>query len=98
VRLKNKPSDILKLSLKRLVVFGDFFVLNPGLSYRYICGEWYRDEEQPGLYRLDAHLSLNLGEKYVFTVGIENITNERSIQYLNQLPGRMFYVTNNFSF
>jgi outer membrane receptor for ferrienterochelin and colicins len=83
VRLKNKPSDILKLSLKRLVVFGD---------------EWHGDEEQPGAYRLDAHLSLNLGEKYVFTVGIENITNERSIQYLNQLPGRMFYVTNNFSF
>lgn len=98
VRLKNKPSDILKLGLKRLVSLGDFFILSPGLSYRYVCGKWYRDEEQPGAYRLDVHISLNLGDKYVFAVGMENVTNRMSIRYLNQLPGRMLYVTSNFSF
>ena len=88
----------MKLGLKRLVALSDFFILSPGLSYRYVCGEWYGGEEQPGAYRLDVHISLNLGDKYVFTVGMENVTNKMSIRYLNQLPGRTLYVTSNFSF
>jgi outer membrane receptor protein involved in Fe transport len=98
VRLENKPTDVLKISLSRAFVLGSSFALTPGVSYRYAHGELDGEDVQPDIYRLDAHISLSFGDRFTLTLGIDNITDQKDIQYLKQLPGRMIYVTNNLSF
>jgi outer membrane receptor protein involved in Fe transport len=98
VRLENKPTDIMKISLSRVLIFGSSFALTPGISYRYTHGELDGEDVQPDIYRLDAHISLSFGDRFTLTLGIDNITDQKDIQYLKQLPGRMIYVTNNLSF
>jgi outer membrane receptor for ferrienterochelin and colicins len=98
VRLENKPTDILKISLSKIFILGSSLALTPGVSYTYIHGELDGEEEQPDIYRLDGYISLSFGDRFTMTLGIDNITDKKDIQYLKQLPGRIIYVTNNFSF
>jgi outer membrane receptor protein involved in Fe transport len=97
-RLENKPTNILKISLKKIFIFGSSFAFTPGVSYRYTDGELDGEQEQPGIYRLDGYVSLSFGDRFTMTLGIDNITDQKDIQYLKQLPGRMIYVSNNLSF
>lgn len=98
IRLENVPKDILKIRLERILVFGSSFALTPCISYRYIHGELSGKEEQPDIYSLDGNVSLIFGNRFVAILGVNNITDQKDIKYLRQLPGRMIYITNNFSF
>lgn len=98
IRLENKPTDILKIGLRKIFILGSSFALTPGVSYKYSRGELGGDGEQPDIYRLDFYVLLNLGDRFAITLGIDNITDQKDIQYLKQLPGRVIYITNNLNF
>ena len=97
-RLENKPSDMLKLKAKRSIVRRESLVFGAGASYRFVHGEWGGEERFPDQHRLDGHLFFHWKKAYKVTVGVQNITDHKSISYLRQLPGRRVYVTNNLSF
>ena len=97
-RLEGKPTDLLKIKLGRAVRLGGPLTLHIGVSYRYSHGERVKEKILPDLHRLDAQLSLKIGSRYLLSVGVQNLTDEKSVRHLRQLPGRTIYVLTNINF
>lgn len=95
---KTNRLNSLNFKLKRNTKISESLLIGTEVFYKYIHGEWNGEEVLSDMHSLDVQFSLNIKENYSLNIGVQNITDNKDIEHLRQIPGRTFYITNNFNF